>query len=112
MRPPIQITDILLNAQELHFNHPDTFFAPSQDELATIKRGDNVKIGAVLDYEVCEASVEHFWVLVNDVTGTSITGAVNTALMYTQSHNLKDGDHVQFDFCAVMGIIALNQNNG
>jgi molybdopterin converting factor small subunit len=106
MRPPIQITDILLNAQEIHSNHPDTFYAPSQDELATIKRGDNVKIGAVLDYEVCDASAERFWVLVNDVTDTSIIGVVNNDLLFTQSHNLKDGDHVQFDFCAVMDIIS------
>lgn len=107
MRPPIQITDILLNAQELHFNHRDTFYAPSQDELATIKPGDNVKIGAVLDYEVCGASAERFWVLVTDVTDTSITGVVNNDLIFTQSHNLKDGDHVQFDFCAVMDIMGV-----
>lgn len=106
MTTPIQIADIVWNAQEKHLDNPDTFYAPSQDDLSTIKPGDNVKIGVEINsIEVGGASAERFWVLVIDVTDTSIIGTVNNDLIYSHFHRLNNGDLVQFDFSAVMDII-------
>lgn len=107
MTTPIQITDILWNAQEKHLNHPDTFFAPSQDELATIGPGSLVKIGLEFDTKAPQGGVsaERFWIEVTDVNDTSIIGKVSNHLLYTEFHNLRFGDLVQFDYSAVMNVL-------
>lgn len=99
----IQITDILLDAQAAAVEYPDTFQVPSLTELAAIKVGDNVKIGAELG-KGKGVGCERFWVEALFVTETTIIGAVNNSLVYTDTHKLKYGDIVEFDFNCVMSI--------
>lgn len=106
---PTQISDILVNAQDMAVKHPETFYAPSQEELAAIKVGDCVKIEANLDFQVTGASGERFWVEVTKVNETSIVGFVANHLIWTPVHNLYHGLDVEFDFSAVMNILGKDE---
>jgi len=62
-----------VDAQKMHENHPETFWAPCQEELDTIKIGDVVKI--------CANNKERFHVIVTEVNGDDMTGRVSDALV-------------------------------
>lgn len=62
-----------VNAQEMLAKHPDTFYAPSKEDLDAIKIGDSVK--------VCADNKERFWVTVTSVEGENITGTVDNDLV-------------------------------
>lgn len=76
-----------VDAQEMHRTYPDTFYAPSAEELAAIKVGDSVK--------VC-AWDERFWVEVTGVFTHTIRGRVDNDLICTESHGLMFGDLISF----------------
>lgn len=78
-----------VDAQEMSKLHPDTFEAPSIEELETIKPNSIVK--------VCANNKERFWVIVQSVDGQKISGEVNNVLMRTATHGLMCGDIIQFD---------------
>lgn len=86
-----------VNAQELAVNFPDTFEAPSAEELAEIHRGQYVKVcvpcGSVV---FTQFDSERFWVTVESVDGDTITGEVDNDLVFTAQHGLQYGDMVQF----------------
>lgn len=105
MSTPIQISDVLVNAQSKHIQFPENFYAPSQEELAEIVPGSYVKIEVEFDKDIFLATGERFCVCVTEVTDTSITGKVSNNLIFTLAHNLTGGDVVQFDFWAVMDIL-------
>jgi hypothetical protein len=62
-----------VNAQEMMKKHPETFYAPSKEELDNIKIGDSVK--------VCVEDKERFWVTVTEIDGENITGEVDNVLI-------------------------------
>ena len=75
------------DAQEMAKNNPETFEAPSTDELEAVTAGQSVK--------VC-ASPERFWVTVTKVDGESVSGVVDNNLVCTGDHGLSLGDAVTF----------------
>ena len=72
-KPPL-ITSILSNAQDMSRLHPDTFTAPSQEQLNELKVGDVVKI-CVPD------PGERFWCTINAVDGQIVTAEVCNMLL-------------------------------
>lgn len=60
------------DAQRLARKYPDSFYAPTQDELNEIKPGDFIK--------VC-ASKERFWIEVSSVENERIEGKVANDLL-------------------------------
>lgn len=61
-----------IDAQVMAGQHPDTFHAPSTNDLAAIKPGDWIK--------VCRNS-ERFWLMVRTINGQTITGEVRNMLI-------------------------------
>lgn len=62
----------LIDAQSMALKHPDTFEAPSIEDLGRLSAGDWVK--------VCRNN-ERFWVAVIDVADGFITGKVDNHLI-------------------------------
>lgn len=79
------IDDGFIDAQEMHKKHPETFEAPTDDELSCIKAGDSVK--------VCRNN-ERFWVTITKVDCGNIEGIIDNQLICNSV--LKCGDHVRF----------------
>lgn len=79
---------VLVDAQQMALNHPDTFNAPTDAELAAIGPGVWVK--------VC-AAPERFWVSVQAVSDLSIVGYVDNELTYTAVHGLAYADVIKFE---------------
>ena len=77
-----------INAQKMAEENPDTFFAPSTDELNEIKEGSLVKI-------VVEG--ERFWVEVISVNKNKIAGKVGSYLIMTDEHGLNFDDKIVFE---------------
>jgi len=61
------ITNWLSDAQEMHTQHPDTFWAPSTEELDAIKPDMHVKI--------CD-NEQRFWCTVKSTSGAHVVGVV------------------------------------
>ncbi|HSG31860.1 MAG TPA: hypothetical protein VLB82_09975 [Thermodesulfobacteriota bacterium] len=76
------------DAQQIFSEHPDTFYAPSKEELETITEGSLVKIC------VCN---ERFWTIVKSVDGETIVATVNNQLIESDEHNLFLGDEITFE---------------
>lgn len=70
-----------IDAQEMAKNHPDTFEAPTLEELNKIKQDDSVKL--------CH-NAERFWVTVIEVHEDEIIGEVDNQLFEDQPFNLHD----------------------
>ena len=68
--PPTDIAEYLVDAQELHRAHPETFDVPDGAKLANPKPGDTIKIG---DGE------QRFWTRVVSADATHITATVDNA---------------------------------
>jgi hypothetical protein len=84
------------DAQQMAIDHPDTFDAPSYEDLIEIRIGDNMK--------VCTGN-ERFWVMVTKVVHGEITGTVNNVLGGTVDHGLVHMDEVTFTHNNVYAII-------
>lgn len=84
-----------VDAQEMSKKHPDTFEAPSIEELNDLAPDVNVK--------VCVEG-ERFWVLITEVNGDKITGTVDNDLQRTHVHGLSLGDTINFEKKHVYGI--------
>lgn len=84
----------LIDAQEMHRNHPETFEVPSKSELETIQEGTYVKI--------CDGD-ERFWVQVTKIDGSTIQGTVSNDLVFEKPYNY--GDLVEFHQKNVYGIL-------
>ena len=68
--PPTDIAEYLMDAQEVHRAHPETFDVPDSAKLANPKPGDTIKIG---DGE------QRFWTRVVSADATHITATVDNA---------------------------------
>ena len=84
-----------VDAQEMVKVHPETFYAPSKDELDDISIGDFVK--------VCDND-ERFWVIVEEIDGDTITGVVDNDLI--RDHSFSCGSKISFDKCNVYNILS------
>jgi uncharacterized protein YegJ (DUF2314 family) len=75
----------LINAQEMHRNHPGTFDVPEPDEIAAVGQGVHVK--------VCDGG-ERFWVKVVSRDGDTMVGTVANNLIGGQDYDY--GDEIEF----------------
>ena len=79
-----------IDAQEMHRNNPDTFWAPDEVTLKSIEPGHTVK--------VCANNEERFWVRVTKVNSKGhIIGEVDNDLVCTDIHGLSLHDTVKFE---------------
>jgi hypothetical protein len=69
------------NAQEMHKLYPDTFWAPSQEELDNVKVGDTVKVCAKVCAEQNRRTLERFWVKITKINGEILKGEVSNVLV-------------------------------
>lgn len=76
-----------VDAQQMHKDHPDTFFAPKRFDLDRICKEGHV--------QVCVGR-ERFWVTVKKVVGEMVEGVINNELVLSEEHHLRFGDDVRF----------------
>ncbi len=89
--------ELFLDAHALSILYPDTFEAPTNEELQAIKVGDIIKVST---------GEERFWVIVEQVHQPSrtIIGKVDNDLLFTGEHGLSYADEVVFGFQNVYDI--------
>lgn len=75
-----------IDAQEMAQLHPDTFEAPSTEELNQIKEGSIVKI--------CNGE-ERFWTTVIKIDKSKVTAAVDNQLLGDYDYDF--GDVIEFE---------------
>jgi len=81
-------TPELINAQDMAKENPETFYAPSKEELDGVNAKDSVK--------VC-AGKERFWVTVTKVNGEIVEGVVDNDLVCSDEHGLIYKDNIKFN---------------
>jgi hypothetical protein len=84
------------NAQEMRLKHPETFHAPSKEDLDNLKPNNFIKIG------VCG---ERFWVQVKEVNGNEIKGVVDNDLIHSDEHGYYCNDTINVQKQHVMNIL-------
>lgn len=77
-----------VDAQQMALKYPDTFDAPTADELAAIRPGMYVKINP---------GNERFWVMVLTHEPPKLTGTIDNNLVCTETHGLVFGNVVEFE---------------
>jgi hypothetical protein len=77
-----------LDAQEQAAKTPETFYAPSAEELGALGAGSLVK--------VCTGA-ERFWTIIETLEGDTITAKIDNELTRTDIHGLKCDDLIQFE---------------
>lgn len=77
-----------IDAQEMQRLNPETFEAPTLEELSKIAVNQHVKI--------C-AEGERFWILVTEIKGNRVSEMIDNDLVKTDEHGLKYGDTVIFE---------------
>jgi hypothetical protein len=92
---PQLFTDVeFVDAQQMARDHPDSFEAPSPEELAALVVGDVVK--------VCDTQ-ERFWTVIKEFKEDDVIVAeVNNSLISGQEFNL--GDLIEFKKCHIYAI--------
>jgi len=93
----------LVDAQDMHRHHPDTFDAPDFDTIVSMAiEGVFVKLGC---------GGERFWCRIvyvfdeGDPESLSFLGIVNNDLLMTGDHGLSMGDLVYFKACNILDIV-------
>lgn len=76
-----------INAQQMAREFPQTFTAPTADELKAVKVGMHVKL--------CVGK-ERFWLKVETIKDGTLFGCITQDLVRTHLHGLKDGDKLSF----------------
>ena len=74
-------TDLWIDAQKMHFENPDSFICPTENELKKITVGASVKISN---------GRERFYVIVKKVKNSKIIGKVNNIIVLPASYKFKD----------------------
>ena len=77
-----------VNAQEMATKHPETFEAPTTEELDNIFVGDTVKVSVL---------GERFWCEVVEVNSEVIKARVDNDLIFTDEHGIRYMDIIQFE---------------
>ena len=83
----------------------ETFEVPSPEEIAKIKTGDNIKVGAKQNIDENSPNVERFWCKVIGKQGDSFLATVNNDLVLTHLHGLKFNDLIKIESYQIIGII-------
>jgi len=84
-----------IDAQKMHKENPETFYAPILPLLKTVIAGSTVKIGI---------GGERFWVYVKSVNFNELTGTIDNDLVRTDIHGLKCNDEVKFNIINILQI--------
>jgi len=85
-----------VNAQEMMEQNPNTFEAPTLDELNNIQLNDFVKVSI---------GGERFWVCVGKlITDEIIEGVVNNDLLCTDVHGIECDDKIIFNKSNIFSI--------
>ena len=84
----IDVTALAEDAQQIHIESPDTFYAPPHHELDELKEGSIVKI--------C-VERERFWTIIKEIDGDKIKAEVNNHLIGSDEHNIYFEDIVSFE---------------
>ncbi len=87
---------IFENAQKKRLENPDTFSAPTKEELDAIRPGSIVK--------VCTEG-ERFWAVVTEVNGNHIEARIDNDLLLVEQHGLNYRDLIKFQKCHIYSII-------
>lgn len=85
------------DAQQLKKEFPQTFEAPSQEELDSLKINDSIKVAVLFDSKENTATAERFWVLITKIENDTVTGTVDNELVKTAFHGLKLDDTITFE---------------
>lgn len=73
------------DAQAMRIKYPDTFEAPTKEDLDNLKIGDFVKVCIQIPNRVGEMpESERFWIEITKIKGDVITGKVSNDLIYLQ----------------------------
>ena len=88
----------LVNGEDMHRLHPETFDLHSLADRINAKVGRHVKVGLIGPTK--DEPSERFWVSILSKTATSngatFIGQVHAALCFTAEHGISDGNIVQF----------------
>jgi hypothetical protein len=84
------------NAQQLARLRPETFEAPTTEQLGQVSPGSLVKVSVAFAENEEGMDGERFWVEVSERHGTHLVGQVANELIATPSHGLKRNDRVEF----------------
>lgn len=76
------------NAQEMAKKYPETFKAPTLNQLNNLKVGNLVK--------VC-VEPERFWTFILEINGDEIKAQIDNRLIFTGEHYLKYKDVITFN---------------
>ena len=76
-----------INAQEMAKEHPDTFEAPTIEELEGLKKDASVKVAI---------GGERFWAKIVSIDNGEIKATVDNDLLCTDEHGFKLGDTISF----------------
>ena len=71
----------LVNAKEIHVQHPNTFHYPSEQQLENIFVGSWVKISN---------GIERFWVIVVEIINDKFIGKIDNVLIFDEGYNFDD----------------------
>jgi len=95
----IPILSKLVDAQEMHRQHPDTFEVPSDHELMTIVPGNFVKVSR---------NNERFWLRVIGASGKYLIGSVDSMLV--SNPGIDHGKIVRFEHRHIYTVMRLRHD--
>jgi hypothetical protein len=87
-----EILSDLVDATQMARHHPETFTAPSTEELAKLRVGDSVK--------VCRHN-ERFWITLTKVEDLNLEGAIDSVMINDANSDLPLGRLVVVNRCHV-----------
>lgn len=76
-----------VNAQKMAIEHPETFEAPTEEELNGIVVGDIVKVST---------GNERFWTIITEINGDKISATVDNDLVQDENEDLTYGTVINF----------------
>lgn len=84
------------NAQHAAHRHPDSFEAPTAEELAQVGPGNWVKLSVAFPESEDGMDGERFWTEVTERHGDQLVGRVDNELVATRDHGLARNDRIEF----------------
>ena len=89
----------LIDGVAMNRQHPITFSVPSDGEKATIRPGDSVKVGFIVDSSIGQQ--ERVWVQVQSVNHNKIVGVLDNDPVYA---DVRFGEQIEIELRHVLGI--------
>ena len=94
-----------INAQQMHKENPESFYAPDETELENLNPNDFVKIGVRIFDKECSCDCERFWLEVIRIEDGVIHARVDNQLVFTEYHNVACHDELIVSPHHVMNIL-------